>query len=160
MDHDAHSEQDARAHGMAVEDCENRPKDEHRRDGTRVKVLVENVERGARDRKGEERADKGDACPLSSRSRKASSRQGPASQQQKKSREALAEQLGKRNGDMREVDPRSHDPVKNTSLHLPCEQLEVVGIERRMQAPLDRGEIDRIIFDAGVVSFDDESRSA
>jgi hypothetical protein len=35
-----------------------------------------------------------------------------------------------------------------------------VGIKRRMQAPLDCREIDRIIFDARVVSFDDESRSA
>jgi hypothetical protein len=39
---------------------------------------------------------------------------------------------------------------------LPSEQLEVVRIEGRMQASLDRGEIDRVIFDPGVVSFDHE----
>jgi hypothetical protein len=61
---------------------------------------------------------------------------------------------------MREANPCGHDPVKHTSLHLPGEQLVIVGIKRRMQAPLDCREIDRIIFDARVVSFDDESRSA
>jgi hypothetical protein len=121
-----------------------------------VKVLIENVKGSAGHWKCKKRADQGDASPLSGGGRKAAPDQGPASQQQKKRRETLAKQFRSGNRDVREANPGGHDPVKHTRLHLPSEQLEVVRIEGRMQASLDRGEIDRVIFDPGVVSFDHE----
>ena len=96
MDHDGGGEQDAGEHHAAIENEQDGPEDECRRDGARMQVLVEDVERGAGDGQGEEHADESNAGPLSGRGRKAAAGECPAAPEEKKCSEALAEHLGDR----------------------------------------------------------------
>jgi hypothetical protein len=67
MNYDSGGQQDARKHDAAIENRKNRPEDEHRCNGARVQVLIKNVERGTRDREGEEHANQRDTGPLTGR---------------------------------------------------------------------------------------------
>jgi dolichol-phosphate mannosyltransferase len=125
-----------------------------------MQILIEDIEGGAGNRQREEHANHGDASPLSGGCRKAPTSERPASPEEKECRQALAHQFGNRDWDVSEVDPRGHEPIKNAGLHLQREQAEVVRVERGMEAALDRGEVNRVIFDPGVVSFDEKRPGA
>jgi hypothetical protein len=50
-----------------------------------------------------------------------------------------------------EADPRGHEPVEDAGLHLQGEKAKIVGVKAGVEAALDGGQVDRVIFDAGMV---------
>jgi hypothetical protein len=160
MDHHGGCEQEAGINNAAVENEEDGPEDESRRNGARVQVLIEDVKRGARDGQGEEHADESNGGPLSGSGRKAAASECPAAPEKKKCGEALAHHLGDGEGNVGEANPRSNETVENAGLHLQREEAEVVRIKGGMEAALNGGEVDGVIFHTGVVSFDEQRPSA
>ena len=153
MHHDAKRQKDGGEDGAAIQNRKNRPDNERGGDRAWMQVLVDNVEGGARDGKGKEGADQRDGSPLSGCCRKAALGQPEASPQQEKRGQALAEQFDSRYGNVGSANENCNQSVKNAGLHLQGEQPEIMGIERRVQAPLDCGKVYGVIFDAGVVTF-------
>jgi hypothetical protein len=160
MEHDGYGEHETGKHDATIENEQDGPENQGRRDGSGMEILVEYVKRGARNRHRKEYADEGDAGPLSTRTGKAATGEGKAAPEQEKCRQALARQLGDGDRDVSKADPGSHKAIEDTGLHLQSEELEIVGIKRGMEAVLDRGEVDRIIFHSGVVSFHEQRPSA
>jgi dolichol-phosphate mannosyltransferase len=58
-----------------------------------------------------------------------------------------------------EAHGRGHEAIEDAGLHLQGEEAEVVRIERGVEAMLDGREVDGIVFDTGVVSFDEQRRA-
>lgn len=69
-------------------------------------------------------------------------------------------QFGDRNGNMGEADQAGHEAIKNAGLHLQCEEFVIVGVQSGVEAALDRREVDSIVFEAWMVSCDDERNGA
>ena len=160
MNHDGSGEQNASEHDAASRTSRMAQRMSAGRDGAGMQVLIEDVECRARHGQSEEHADQSNAGPLSGRGGKAAPGQCPASPEQKKCRQALADHLGDRDGNVREANPGGHEPIEDAGLHLQGEQPEIVGIERGVEAALDRGEINRVVLDSGMVSFDEQRRGA
>lgn len=60
---------------------------------------------------------------------------------------------------MREADERGHEAIEEAGLHLQGEEAEVVRIECGVEAMLNGRKVDGIVFDTGVVSFDEQRRA-
>ena len=133
--------------------------DERGGDGAGMEILVEDVERGTGDGHGEEDADESDAGPLSGGGGKAAAGNAPAAPQEKIRGEELAEEFGNGDGDVGEAHSRGHDAIEDAGLHLQGEEVEVVRVERGVQAALDGREVDGIVLDAWVISFDEQRRA-
>lgn len=160
MKHDGSDEENASEHESAVQNKQNGPEDERGCDGAGMKILVKDVEGRPSHGQSEERAYQGNTGPVSGRRGEATPGQSPASPEQKKCRQALSDHFGDRDGNVCEMNPGGHDPIKDAGLHLHCEQPEIVGVERGVKAALDRGEIHRIVLDSGMISFHEQRRGA
>jgi hypothetical protein len=153
---DANDEENGGDGGAAIENEENRPEDKRSGNRARVQVLIENVECRTGDGERKKDADQGNGTKLCGGCGKTAPGEGETGPEEQEGRGALADQLDSRNRDVRCPNEERHQAVEDAGLHLQGEKLEVVWIESRMQASLDRGEVNGIIFHAGVITFEDK----
>ena len=130
----------------------NRQQNQARGHRARVQMLIHHVERRSGHRQREHRGHQGNAGPLRPRLGKQPARNAPATEDDQCDGRKLPEQLPGGHRNAGPVNERGNPLVKEAGLHLKPEKVGVVGIKRGIQIALHRGQIDAVVFEAGMVA--------
>ena len=123
-----------------------------------MQVLIHDVERSSRHRQSEHGGHHGDSGPAGGSVLKEPANDAPAGPDDQQDGDRLPEQF--RPGQRNPSQPHKvrHPRVEYAGAHLQLEESRVVREESRIQIRLDGGQVDAVVFDAGVVPHDAEAK--
>jgi hypothetical protein len=119
-----------------------------------MEVLIHDVERCAGDGEGEHGAEHGDAGPLGGRGGEEAAEDEESGTHYEEDGGALPEELAPCDRDVGDAKGLGDDLVKDRGLELGFKERGVVGEELGLEIVLDGGEVDGIVFSAGMVAHD------
>ena len=126
------------------------------RKGAGVQVLVHQIQRSTGNWKSEECRHGRDCGPPGRPLGKTMAGDPPASPQNQENNQDVPGQDDHRQRQMAQPDCARDQLVENGRLQLQSEEVRVVRIERGIQIMLDGGEVDSVVFSAGVIAVDQE----
>ena len=120
-------------------------------------MLVDEVQSRSRSWERKHGGEQGNPGPMSALLGKELEGDAPGGPENSAERKKLSQQLSPGEGNTGEADEVGHQGDEEGGLGLQAKEVGIVREESRIEAGFDRGEIDAVVFETGVVSHDGES---